>query len=243
MAKANTKELVGIIGQMYEDRRNGDSGRLISRDEKCKTLSFESENGKTFVKSYSHFKSYMRKKADVAPEEVKEEAYAEAELTKVEVSEADAEKMIKNAKRKENKAKKEADEKAKAEKPAKKPKELSTFYADAVTLVTGYIESFSNPNLSFAVEPKKRVCKIKHLGDVVLHLWCKSRTNEYSFWLRENEFDALDKSDFNGYKVVRHDGGYARNIEITMTEGVNDFLEKLRPVIIETLVNSKKEAV
>ena len=108
MAKKETKqELVGIIGQKYEDRRNGQSGILISRDEKCKTLTFESSDGKSFNKSYSGFRSYMRKKDDKPAEEVKAEAYEEAELTSIEVSEEDAKKMEKNAKRKEHKAEKQ----------------------------------------------------------------------------------------------------------------------------------------
>lgn len=58
---------VGIIGQMYEDRKSGKTGKLIETNEKFRTLMFEGEDGKTFSISAGTFKSNWRKKKDVEP--------------------------------------------------------------------------------------------------------------------------------------------------------------------------------
>lgn len=51
---------VGIIGQMYEDRRTKKRGKVVQRDEKFKTLLMESPDGKSFNISYGGFKSNWR---------------------------------------------------------------------------------------------------------------------------------------------------------------------------------------
>ena len=58
--KEATKE-VGIIGQMYEDRKSGKVGVLESRDEKYKTLLMRDTEGKTFNIVFSTFRSNWRK--------------------------------------------------------------------------------------------------------------------------------------------------------------------------------------
>lgn len=61
--KTNTKPAneVGIIGQMYEDRKTKKRGVLESRETKYKTLMLRDADGKSFNITYSTFKSNWRK--------------------------------------------------------------------------------------------------------------------------------------------------------------------------------------
>lgn len=59
---ANEKKVeVGIIGQMYEERKSKRLGVLESREEKYKTLMLRDPEGKSFNITYSTFKSNWRK--------------------------------------------------------------------------------------------------------------------------------------------------------------------------------------
>lgn len=55
------KSEVGIIGQLYEDRKTGKRGVLESRNDKYKTLMLADENGDAFTISNSTFRSNWRK--------------------------------------------------------------------------------------------------------------------------------------------------------------------------------------
>lgn len=59
----NTKETteVGIIGQMYEERKSGKIGVLESREPKYKTLMMRDKDGKSFNITFSTFRSNWRK--------------------------------------------------------------------------------------------------------------------------------------------------------------------------------------
>jgi len=70
---------VGIIGQIYEDRRTKKQGKLLERDEKYKTLLLQSDDGKSFNITFGGFKSNWRKIDE--PEQTVEEAMQEVELT------------------------------------------------------------------------------------------------------------------------------------------------------------------
>jgi len=52
---------VGIIGQMYEERKSNKIGVLESRNEKFKTLMMRDKDGKSFTVQYSTFRSNWRK--------------------------------------------------------------------------------------------------------------------------------------------------------------------------------------
>lgn len=86
---------VGIIGQMYENRKSKKIGVLESRDEKFKTLLFRGDDGSSFNVNYSTFKSNWRKydgdkliQTSSQVEDAKEEEAAEA---------VEAEKIVKKA--------------------------------------------------------------------------------------------------------------------------------------------------
>lgn len=62
MAKEKTaNNEVGIIGQMYEERKTGKVGVLEDREPKYKTLLFRDKEGKSFNINYSTFRSSWRK--------------------------------------------------------------------------------------------------------------------------------------------------------------------------------------
>lgn len=240
---ASTTNLPGIIGQVYEDRRNGDSGKLISRDEKCKTLTFQSDDGNSFVKSYSHFRSYMRKKADVPEEEIKEEAYAEAELTPIEVSDADAEKMEKNAKRKQKAA-----EKVKAEVLSKEQKayisadKKASAYAKLCDALDAYVESFKSNRVELSRRDYKNYCAIKICGRALITLYSRSKKDEV-YVACATQMVTEPKHTMELRKCRHHSakttGTYTESHSIYFSE-LNDYLEELRPVIIE-IVSYKEE--
>lgn len=98
--KKDMPKEVGVIGQMYEDRKTKRRGVLESRDEKYKTLMFRDEKGGSFSIVYSTFRSNWRKCNGDAPviktstqkeEEKKVEAEKKAKAAKKEstVSHAD----------------------------------------------------------------------------------------------------------------------------------------------------------
>lgn len=77
---------VGIIGQMYEERKSKKVGVLESREPKFKTLMLRDNEGKSFNITYSTFRSNWRKyqgdeviETSTQIEEKKEEAKVEAE--------------------------------------------------------------------------------------------------------------------------------------------------------------------
>ena len=62
MAKEKTaNNEVGVIGQMYEDRKTGRVGVLEERNTKFKSLMFRDTEGATFNIVYSTFRSNWRK--------------------------------------------------------------------------------------------------------------------------------------------------------------------------------------
>lgn len=240
---ANATNLPGIIGQVYEDRRNGDSGKLISRDEKCKTLTFQSDDGNSFVKSYSHFRSYMRKKADVPEEEIKEEAYAEAELTSVEVSEADAEKMEKNAKRKAKAAEKaKADVLSKEQKAQMSVESKASAYKKLCDVLDAYVESFKSNRVELSRRDYKNYCAIKICGRALITLYSRHKKDEV-YVACATQMVTEPKHSMELRKCRHHSakttGTYTESHSIFFSE-LNDYLEELRPVIVE-IVSFVKE--
>ena len=84
---------VGIIGQMYEERKSKKVGVLESRNEKFKTLMMRDKDGKSFNVQYSTFRSNWRKyqgeeviQTSEQKEEIKQAAKEELKLAKEEMS-------------------------------------------------------------------------------------------------------------------------------------------------------------
>ncbi len=91
--KEATKE-VGIIGQMYEDRKSGRVGVLESRDEKYKTLLMRDTEGKTFNIVFSTFRSNWRKYN--GDKVIQTSTQVEEDKAKTEKAKKDAKKVVEN---------------------------------------------------------------------------------------------------------------------------------------------------
>lgn len=83
---------IGVIGQIYEDRKSKKRGVLESRNEKYKTLMMRDEKGGSFTIVYSTFRSNWRKYTGA--EVIKTSAQVEEEKETVQV----ANKVLKKAK-------------------------------------------------------------------------------------------------------------------------------------------------
>ena len=101
--KTNTKPVneVGIIGQMYEDRKTKKVGVLESREPKYKTLMLRDPEGKTFNITYSTFKSNWRKYTG----DVVAQTSTQVEEKKEEVKKAETKKKVEAKKEIENQTK------------------------------------------------------------------------------------------------------------------------------------------
>lgn len=242
--KTNTT-LPGIIGQCYEDRRNGESGVLVSRDTKCKTMNYQRADGTEFVRSYSHFRSYMRKKAEASAEEIKEEAYAEAELTPIEVSDEDAVKMEKNAKRKAN-AEKKAEEEKEATKPGKdkmSDEDVDKYFNDMMSVIETFVESFNNPQISYKRRDYKKACVLKVCGKSLMILY--SRPSKSTVYITSvPQFITEVKHSVELQEVKHHSAKTVSQRSESYTINISDLkanLEDLREAIIE-IISYKEES-
>ena len=246
MATKTNETLPGIIGQCYEDRRNGESGVLVSRDTKCKTMNYQRADGTEFVRSYSHFRSYMRKKAEVPEETIKEEAYAEAELTPIEVSEEDAVKMEKNAKRKAK-----ASEKAKAEVISKEKKSQmcaenrALAYVKLCDALEKYVASFNSNRVELSRRDYKNYCAIKICGRALITLYSRHKKDEV-YIACASQMVTEPKHTMELRKCRHHSakttGTYTESHSIYFNE-LDAYLEELRPVIVEIVSYVKEREV
>lgn len=93
MAETKNVGEVGIIGQMYEERKSKKVGVLESREPKYKTLMMRDKDGVSFNITYSTFKSNWRKyqgeevvQTSTQKAEIKEEEHKELKAAKEEMS-------------------------------------------------------------------------------------------------------------------------------------------------------------
>lgn len=241
---ASTTNLPGIIGQVYEDRRNGESGVLVSRDTKCKTMLYHRADGTAFVRSYSHFRSYMRKKADVSEEEIKEEAYAEAELTSIEVSDADAEKMEKNAKRKQKAAEKA--NKSEVKKIIISDEDKENIYEDMINTIQSFVDSFNNASITCSRRDYKKSCSIKVKGRSMMI--CYSRAKNQSVYITSIPQFVSDIKHSVTLKNNRHHDAKTANYRtesyVIDASDLRANLEDLRESIVEivSFIREEKES-
>lgn len=128
-------KVVGIIGQMYEDRKTGKKGRLDSRNEKYKTLMLVGEDGKSFSISNSTFRSNWRKfheetEQTVETQTAEEPATAETNETETTESENVAETVEEEAETETPKPEKKTKKKQKKAEPVEEKKLGKHDYSD-----------------------------------------------------------------------------------------------------------------
>lgn len=204
---------IGIIGQMYEDRRTKKTGKLIERDEKYKTLLFESPDGKTFNTSYGTFKSNYRK-CEMPKEEIIEEIEQVEDVKKVEpVCEENTEEPVKKPRKKRAEA------------------ELSELYVSTTMCLLAYAESFKNPAIQIKSIPKKNINYIKAGRRRIVDVTSRLRDNTYIVCMSEEmytkikDFKYIDNQKF-------HENWHLKMCFTVPVERFDDFLENCRDYII-----------
>lgn len=221
---------VGIIGQMYEDRRTKKCGKLISRDEKCKTMMFEAPDGKCFISSYSSFKSNMRKKIE-NEEEVIKEAYEDALVQEDILSSTDDSVAV------EEDISTESEEVELAEpvhRKAHKPHRVSEITENVTLKLLDFAKSFNNPRVNLTVRTAKRLNMLFVDKRAVFDLYPVNRKNQFKCFIKEDVYRDTDW-DLEFVEVFRHPT-YSKPICVYGNYADFDkFLEKLRPYVIERL--------
>lgn len=206
---------VGIIGQIYEDRRTHKKGKLLERDEKYKTLLMESDDGKSFNITYGGFKSNWRKVDEEVPT-------IEEAMQEVEVPVIASEKPVIEAVPKVKKQRKEH--------------EVSKGFETATLKLLEYVKSFNNKDITSKVTPEKRRIAVKCRSKrafVVAHL---VRFGKYQVCVAEDFFVKLkDKNYVTDSKFNETWQTSLRYSFVMEEECLDTFFEDARQYIIEDL--------
>lgn len=197
---------IGIIGQIYEDRRTKKRGKLIERDDKYKTLLLESEDGKSFNISFGGFKSNWRSVDE--PIETLEEAMQEVEIPE--------EPEVKPVKQ-------------------KKERNISEGLESAVLKLLEYVKSFSNSSLKTGTIPKKRMVFVKTLRRRLFIVTYLTRTKKYKIYVPETLF-LLIKDNAYVQDTEYHDNWINTKYQFLIPEDKFDtFLDDVRDYVIDCI--------
>lgn len=214
---------VGIVGQIYEDRRTKKRGKLVERDEKYKTLLMESDDGKSFNITYGGFKSNWRKVDEEIP--TVEEALQEVEVP-AEIIKNDEDKIVNNVKP------------VKTEKKTRDQKNVSTEHksiSDFEEVFNKFVTSFNSEKVSVQIAKNRKGNK----SDFAIIMLGMNRFVEFYlrargyFWLIMPEFVYARKWSVKLFDQVS-------KIKNKMSckvswEELEQFLEDLRPVVVDIL--------
>lgn len=208
MAKEKTaNNEVGVIGQMYEERKTGKVGVLESREVKYKTLMMRDKDGKTFNITFSTFRSNWRK---YQGEEVIQTS-TQVEEQKV----ADEKKKISDKKT----VKTESTEiKLTTEEKVKRLRALSDTVSSAII----------DKGLELKVDRSaKGAINVRYKKTSVLQIWDVYKLGKYSFRTRE----MVDKYvKLNESKEVLGDGGNNIRYRVTYDKFDNTLAEMLNAI-------------
>lgn len=174
--KDNVASEVGIIGQMYENRKTKKVGVLESREEKFKTLMMRDKDGKSFNVTYSTFRSEWRKyKGEVVVQTSSQiEETVEAEQKEVESTET-------AIKTKSEKIKFSSDDKVKA------IRYLENFVTDRIKASGANLTVMRNTRGGVIVHAKRLT---------TFEVWCKYGIDKYDIFFRGAIADTLDEAEF-----------------------------------------------
>ena len=238
----NTSNEIGVIGQVYEDRRTGKSGKLILRDAKCKTLTFESDDGKPFAVTFNSFRSNMRKKQTQSSEELVAEAYAEAEITSEVLTDDEAKKIEKKIERKERKERKAQEEET--NKANDRLARQSDAYDRLKSVVRTFTESFNNPFISVTNREYKHSCALKVRGRIMMVMYSRPKADEVYVVCVPQFISAVSRS-VEILKSKHHTAKTAGQLTEVYSVAFRDLaqlLEDHREAIIEILSYVKEES-
>lgn len=213
---------IGIIGQMYEDRRTKKVGKLVERDEKYKTLLFESEDGKSFNVSFGGFKSNWRKYESVEATE---------ESIKLEEPVVESTEPVKED-----------------VKPAvhKKPRkgQLHKEYTDAVLAVSKLVSSIENERLTLHVMENKTAFVIKIDNKRLFEVYTRPQKGYHFILVSESVYRELEPIKDNiGIAYVRNSKTAARSIklEVPVDFKFSHFCDGIKNCILNNLVKESEE--
>lgn len=193
MAKEKTaNNEVGVIGQMYEDRKTGKVGVLESREVKYKTLLMRDKEGKTFNITYSTFRSNWRKYQ--GEEVVQTSTQVEEQKVVAEKKKASDKKAVKTE---------TTEIKLTTEEKVKRLRALSDTVSSAIV----------DKGLELKVDRSaKGAINIRYKKNTVIQIWDVYKLGKYSFRTRE----MVDKyAKLNEPKEILEDGG--NNIRYRVT--------------------------
>lgn len=184
--KEKTVNEVGIIGQMYEDRKSKKVGVLESREPKYKTLMLRDNEGKSFNITYSTFRSNWRK---YQGEEVIETS------TQKEESRVEEQKEVKEV-----------------EKEIKKKSESPKFSTEAKVKAVRALEKFIEEHIStnganLAIVRNSRGGVIvrnsakKRMG-TAFEVWCKYGIDMYDIFFNYAIAETVDEDEFNSLATM-----------------------------------------
>lgn len=209
---------VGIIGQNYEDRRTHKAGKLISRDDKYKTLMFESADGKSFNVSYSTFRSNYRK--SVVADEF-EQAEDNVEVTPIKSVEQPVQAEVPK-------------EEVKKEKKPSKKKGSNHITVSSEEMLAIAMDVLQNNILYETVTivevPAHRALAVKLGVNRVIELYAQARANKYRVCVHSDVFGATEfPFVFGDSVIVEHHDDWRLKDELLITP---DFL----PVVMDSLM-------
>lgn len=182
--KTNTKPVneVGIIGQMYEDRKTKKVGVLESREPKYKTLMMRDPEGKTFNITYSTFKSNWRKYTG--------DAVAQ---TSTQVEE-------KKVEEKKEEVKKEKSAKKVVEKQTDVVKMTTEEKVKKVHAVDDHVCDMLKDSVLKTTRTSKGCIVVRNKKKTLFEIWIKFNLDKYDFIVSE-ELVATNRDKFN--KVIK----------------------------------------
>lgn len=204
---------LGIIGQMYEDRRTKKRGKLVERDDKYKTLLMESEDGKSFNISFGGFKSNWRSIETEEPmlEEIPEEKVVEEKPTK------------------------------KSHKKYKE-RQVSDGLEEATLRILDYVKSFNSDKVSSSLVPNKRRLSVKINGTRVVVLTHMTRADNLQVSLVEPLFLTIKNKKYaQDTKYSPNWSSSAKYTFYVDRDQLDTVLEDLRTPIVNIMCGMIKE--
>lgn len=215
---------VGIIGQIYEDRRTKKRGRIVERDEKFKTLLMESDDGKSFNITFGSFKSNWRKldEPEQTVEDAMEEVIPEEQIT--------VETPVKFVEKKPKKSVSITNDEA-----------ISSALEEAVKVLVNYVSSFNSDVMQINPQFNRELISIKIEGRKFIEVFRKKNTKYYTIACKEYVANAITNFECISnlkYYPTRKPLNYAFRVNVGVFE---EFLESFRSVIVNMLSDSVKE--
>lgn len=219
----NTNEEVGIIGQMYEDRKTGRVGVLEERNAKFKSLMFRDTEGETFNIVYSTFRSNWRKYQ--GDKVIKTSTQVEEEKVETKKKAKSAEKVVKS----------ETNEiKLSTEERVKRLRALSDLVSSAII----------DRCLELKVDRSaKGALNIRYKKTSVIQIWDVYKLGKYSFRTKEMIDKFITANSIDATREVLGDGGNNIRYRVDYDKFDTTLSEMLNAVskFIETKKTDKTE--